>query len=182
MLKDIILVRHGQSQKDKSNPQRKLTSTGAKQILNTSKEIYNLFPSVKVSLEIFTSNTTRTIMSANILANYFKIGEVKTSANIRVKNIDLLETVTDEDITVKYFSLFENNQLSKTITPPPIVAARFLKVVTKINESTENIIIVGHGTALEAFAYYQDIFIPAIHFSKELGYGDWLWLKRKVIN
>lgn len=182
MLKNIILIRHGQSQKDKSNSQRKLTSVGVEQILNTAKRICHHSPQINDSLEIFTSNTTRTIMSADILAKYFMIDEVKTNTNVRVENIDLLETMTDEDITARYFNLFEDSQLPKTITPPTIIAAMFIETVSGVKQNTENLIIVGHGSALEAFAYYQDVFKPPVPFSKELRYGDWLWLKRKVIN
>jgi len=182
MIKNIILIRHGQSQRDKSDPKRKLTQTGAKQIFSTAKEVHHYFPQISNSLEIFTSNTTRTIMSADILAKYFIVSEVKIITCIRVENIDLIETMTNGDVTAEYFDLYKSDQLPKMVSPPALIAAKFTEVVSKSSQSTENLIIVGHGCALEAFAYYQEIFEPAFPFSKELGYGDWLWLRRKVIN
>jgi len=94
----------------------------------------------------------------------------------------VIETMTNGDVTAEYFDLYKSDQLPKTVSPPALIAAKFTEVVSKSSQSTENLIIVGHGCALEAFAYYQEIFEPAFPFSKELGYGDWLWLRRKVIN
>lgn len=181
MVKNIVLIRHGESEKDKTNPQRGLTSRGKNQIKNASEKIKKI---ISGSSKIVSTATVRTEQTAQIISGILGVNFETTSINLRVDNFDLIEEEFGKvsDIVFKYFGKFENGKMDSRITSPVEILNRFNKLIKKFK--CENLIIVGHSAALECFIEYQDRFIANTNFKKELEYGEFIVLSRndKLLN
>lgn len=178
MLKNIILVRHGETEKNKNNPNRKLTKKGVQQMKETANKV-NLLVKNSNSI-ILCSSTKRAIESAKILSKILEVPYRHEKTSLRVENIKILEEKYQQktNVTFLYFKCFENAELPEEISSPVVVAQRFLKVVKKVKIKNQ-IIIVGHGSALETFALFQNEFIPNKRIRKELKYGEFVVLEKK---
>lgn len=170
----IILIRHGESEKDKNNPLRQLTENGKKQIANAGAVLKNLMDTPDA--EIISTTAPRAVQSAQILAQKLGVPFKKRFANLRVENIELISANPD-NLTFKYFSAFEAGVLPKRVPSPRAIVRRFLKAVDTSNARI--LIIVGHSGALESFANYQDLFSPDKRLKRELRYGEFVVLTRQ---
>ncbi len=176
MLETIVLIRHGESQKDKSNPDRKLTIKGRKQVASAAKAIASIADNGKI--KIICTNTTRTTESAQIFSKIMKLNFETIQVNLRVKNIEKLKTGNTEDLTFKYFKMFDKNNLPEEVTSPILLARRFLRITLRFNNFYKTLILVGHAGGLESIANYQKVFLPSQPIKKELGYGEFIVLKK----
>lgn len=177
MIKKIILIRHGESERDKTNPDRKITPRGIRQI---QKAAYDIIPVVNgKKCEIISTATVRTVQSAKIISEKLGIPYSKTSPNLRVENINVLEKKypKEKDITFLYFKIFEKGVLPQEIPSPKIVVKRFFKAFKGLADN-EIAIVVGHSGALESFALYQDLFLSKTKLKRELKYGEFIVLTR----
>lgn len=176
MVKTIILIRHGESEKDKNNPKRGLTSNGISQIKNTAKKLVSLIENK--SCLIITTKTKRTRRSAAILSKILKIKVKQTQIGLRVDNFDVIEAKypKTKNQTFMYFNDYDTNQLESSVPAPNVIANRFLKIAGKLEQDL--IIFVGHGAALESFVKYQSVFISNKILEKELEYGEFIVLER----
>lgn len=181
MLKRIILIRHGESQKDKQNPKRGLTKRGVKQIEDAAISIKKIMIG---NCKIITTDTNRTRQSSIILSKILDLDFETTELNLRVDNFDLIEreNKNKSNLVFKYFKTFEDGKLNAKIATPVEILNRFIDLIS--NYKCDTIIIVGHSGALESFIVYQDKFIPAMKFKKELEYGEFIVLNRndKLLN
>ncbi len=182
MIQRIVLIRHGQTEKDKTNPNRKLTEIGRNQIIETCKIISKKVPGIRKNLEIFSSNTNRTIESAMLIRQFFGLKSITKFSNMRVLNIDswITNSACERDVTARYFDSYLSYNLPNEVSTPKFVAESFLENLNKVRNQTKNVIIIGHGSALESFAFFQTRYKPSTRFVKELDYGDWLLLRKKV--
>ncbi len=176
-LQKIILIRHGESEKDKNKPLRGITPRGKYQMEKTAKNIHSLVRSK--SCEIISTKTIRTKQSAEILSGVIQVPFQISGNNLRVENIKSLSININskKDLTFHYFDKYRKALLPAKIPPPTTIAKRFLRVVKKFKKA-EVLIIVGHSGALEAFALYQDVFKPQKQIQKELNYGEFIVLTR----
>lgn len=170
----IILVRHGESEKDKTNLLRKLTTRGKNQILKTADKIKPL--AKKGESEIITTTTPRAVESAKIISSNLAIPIKRNFGNLRVENIDKLGNSKDE-LSFVYFEKFRKGKLPQTIPSPNKVVKRFFAAINKT--CSKILVIVGHSGALETFTVFQERFIPDRKISKELRYGEFIVLKRR---
>lgn len=154
MTNKIIVIRHGETEADKTNPTRKLTPLGISQINMAAKKIEKEVKG-KIAL-IVCNNTFRTIQSAQILSRNLGLKFIVAKANLRIKVVD-----------------------GKEVPSRINMARRFLWVVKKYNYANI-LIIVGNGGALESFINYQTIYKPSRKISRELKYAEFVILKRKV--
>lgn len=175
MINKIILIRHGESEKDKTNPNRNITTKGIKQIRLSSIKIKRVIKNEN-SL-IICSNTLRTKNSGQIISEKLGLDLVVSKSNLRVQNIQLLER-KKRVLLLDYFESFQKGTLPKSIPSPIKVANRFLMLVKKYSKY-ESLIIVGNSGGLESFITYQKKFIPDSPFKRELKYGEFVVLKRK---
>lgn len=178
MIKIIILIRHGEPERDKSNPERKLTPMGQKQIKRAGERILSLVKNRKCI--ILTTPTVRTIQSAEIISKILKVPYQKARADLRVENINKIEKSAEGkvDITFLYLKIFKERKLPKKIPSPKTIARRFFEQLKKI-KNKDIVIIVGHSGALESFALNQKVYKPSKEITKELAYGEFVVLERK---
>lgn len=173
MIRKIILIRHGETEKSKTNPNRELTRKGKSQIRKSSREISSL---LALSETVILSNQiARAIQSAQILSVKLGLPLLLAKENLRIENI---RTLRRKNLLGAYISAFNKNKLPPTIPTPTGIVNRFMKEIGKV-QSAKNIILVGHGGALEIFAMFQEQFRTNSDNAKELGYGEFIVLERK---
>lgn len=176
MIKKVILIRHGESEKDKSKPDRNLTDDGRAQIKKTSRAMASVVRGRRA--EIIATTTPRAIQSAEILSRELRVPFWKTFPKLMVENIKRIQSDTTKDLTFRYFELFTRGQLPRDIPTPLAMVKRFEDALVAIKEK-DIAIIVGHSGALEAFANYQKVFVPEERLSRELNYAEFVVLERK---
>lgn len=174
MTQKIILIRHGESQKNKEDPLRRLTVLGIKEIRQTAKRIQPLVENKKC--RIVSTSTPRATESAQILSQELGIKFNNSFADLRVENIKELTTKRN-GLTWEYFQAFKEKRLPKQIPPPNVIAKRFLEAASKFKKQ-EILIFIGHSGALEAFALFQKKFEPTTKLKKELEYGEHIILEK----
>lgn len=176
MITQVVIIRHGQSEKDKRNPNRGITEVGKSQIKSAAQALKVLAKGKRVVL--IASNTPRAQQSAGILSKALT-ADILTFPKLRVENLDLLSEDPDKLFNL-YFKSFEEGELPKAVLSPKEMAGEFLNIIGGI-KGYDMGIIVGHSVALEAFANYQQIFLPGEKVD-ELGYGEFFILKKKGKN
>lgn len=172
----LILIRHGETEKDKTNPNRKLTKNGKKQVKSTCKKLKPHLKNLKGI--VITSDRLRALETANIVSKEFGIKIVKEISNSSVENITILENEKpiDLDLTFYYFKNYIDGKLPKAIPSPKTISRRIMRVIGKfVNPGF--IIVIGHGIALESLAVFQNKYKLVGKLNKELEYGDYLILK-----
>lgn len=171
----IILLRHGESEKDKENPLRGLTEKGKKQIAETGTVLKKL--TSNQSVEIISSTTPRAVQTAEIIAKALEAPFTKRFCNLRIENIEQVSG-DQENLTARYFEAFAKRKaLPSKVPSPRAMVRRFLDAVDTSN--AEVVIIAGHSGALEAFAGFQTIFTSEKKLERELKYGEFIVLARE---
>lgn len=170
----IILIRHGESEKDKENPLRQLTENGKRQIAEAGAVLKKLIGTG--SAEIIASTTPRAVQSASLLSKILNIRFEKKFSNLRIENIEQVSKDRD-NLTFKYSEAFKKKTLPFKVPSPRAMVRRFLDAVATSDSDT--VIIVGHSGALEAFANYQQIFLPEKKLEGELKYGEFIVLTKQ---
>src|SRR3989344_6614127 len=122
MLNKIILIRHGESEKDKNNPLRGLTEKGKKKIAETGVVLKKL--AAKQSVEIISSTTPRAVQTAEILAKVLNVPFTKRFCNLRVENIEQVSQDPD-NLTFRYFAAFDKKSLPSKVPSPRAIVRRF---------------------------------------------------------
>lgn len=176
MIKTIILTRHGETEKNKDDPERKLTSSGKRQMKVAAGLIKPLVQGKE--MVIVSTQTDRARSSSNIVSK--EIGcKIIYSNNLRVENIKLLQNPKDKNknLTQLYFQNFDAGKLPASIPPPTEIVKRFQEIISN-NQQLNILIFVGHSGALESFINYQTIFKSNIKLERELNYGEVVVLKR----
>lgn len=157
----LILVRHGQTTQDKTNPDRGLSPSGIIQVKILSQRLQSLVIQPAIILH---SQTHRAQQTAFIIARRLHINT--KPADLRLKNIDLLQP-KDARPAQAYLSL---NQYGNIESPQELVD-RWLKIFNSVNHST--VIAISHESSLEAFFYHQIVFkLEYKSFRKFFGYAD----------
>ena len=169
MLKTIILVRHGETEKDKTNPERNLTARGVAQMISSAKKLKPIIKGINTVL--ITTNTLRAQRSAQIISEELNIPVVAIFNDLRVENLDQLGEIPDKELFEKYF---QQKNLPKSIPTPKEMAKRFIKAVQ--SQNSEVVIVVGHGIALECYDFYQKQFKSSLPNLFELDYGNFIVL------
>lgn len=177
MVKQVIIIRHGETEKDKSNPERDLTPNGKQQIIKTSKEIRKFIQGSKIAL--ITTNFKRSIHSGEIIKKELAINEKTIRYNdLIVENINSLNPEMNLDLTFSYFKSSNDGMLPSNIPTPQVVAQRFLDLIAA-TVGPELLIIVSHSGAIESFINYQNQYISNKRIKKELKYGEFVVLERQ---
>lgn len=171
--KTLILIRHAESEKNKNNPLRSLTSRGK---LQAQKAATALSLLVSGSVEIISTTTPRTMETGKILSKILTVPFDKTFENLRVENINELGN-SSENLTLIYFKKYKENSLPKNLPTPSEIVRRFIKAISQIECDT--LIIVGHSGALETFASFQKNYKFNGPISDELNYAEFLVLNKK---
>lgn len=174
-MKQVILIRHGETEKDKSNPSRGLTSKGVKQILDSALHIG---PLLKGSVAIICSKTPRARQTADIIAKQLQIENVSVH-DLRIqgaKNIE--ETIMKNNSTSRpakvYLTQIKNYEKYQVESPAEL-SKRWTQILTKTLVQT--VIVVGHEASLEAFLYNQKTYtLIKKNFRKYFNYGNWAYL------
>ena len=160
-MKRLILVRHGQTTKDKTNPDRGLSPRGIIQVKALSQRLQSLVIPPTIILH---SPTHRAQQTASIIAKTFHANT--KPADLRLKNIDLLQLKGMQPAPA-YLNL---NQYGNIESPPELVN-RWLKIFNSINHTT--VIAISHEASLEAFFYHQTRFkLEHKSFRKFFNYTD----------
>ena len=160
-MKRLILVRHGQTTPDKSNPDRGLSPHGIIQIKALSLLLQPLI--IKPTI-IIHSPTYRAKQTARIIAKQLSI-RTKT-ANLRLKNVGNLQPGNIRPAQA-YLSL---NQYGNIESPQKLVN-RWLKIFNSVTHTT--VIAISHEASLEAFFYHQTTFkLERKSFRKFFDYAD----------
>ncbi len=178
MLNTIILIRHGETEANKENPSRGLTSRGRKQVIKTAIAIQK---SIVGPCKIISTSTQRARESSRVISERLNIPIAAEFENLRVENIQEIGTKRNyKDLTALYFHLFSESKLPKIIPTPLEMAKRFLLAISSLVENPFTIIVVGHSAALESFANYQTKYLPTQKIKGELKYGQFVILKKRL--
>lgn len=180
MIKTIIILRHGETTKDKNNPQRGLTKLGKKQMEVAGLKIKKIVGSQKAV--VITANTKRARQSAIILVKCLKIPLSKKRPNLRITNIEKLKKFSimypKASLTQIYFKLFKTKKLPDFVEKPDIIVSRFIKVIN-LMKFFSIVIIVSHAGAIEAFVKFQNKYKVKKIINNEITYGKFIILERK---
>lgn len=160
-MKRLILVRHGQTTKDKTNPDRGLSSRGIIQVKLLSQ---HLQPLVIQPAIILYSQTHRAQQTAFIIARRLHINTKPT--DLRLKNIHLLQPKG-----IRPAQAYLGLNKYRDIESPQELVDRWLKIFNSVNHST--VIAISHEVSLEAFFYHQAVFrLERKNFRKFFDYAD----------
>ena len=171
-MKKIILVRHGQTIQDKSNPDRGLSPVGIKQVSNLAQSL-NL--SIISPAVILHSNTHRAAQTAHIIGQSLSITNI-CSANLRIQHIDKIAQLIRHHPAQAYLSLKRYHHYG--VESPAQLTKRWLKIISPLKAKT--IILVSHEASLEAFLYSQKIFnVKHKSFNQFFDYADYALISRK---
>ena len=189
-IQKIIMMRHGQTGSDKTDPDRLLIPTGITELrskLDQLKTEVNLYP-----VEIISTGTPRAIQTAQIISKYlcieynryltdkaseFLISEWTSIYNIKLEYPEYFE----KDLTEIYLSLNSLGKLPADIKRPQEVAKTFLDFIKSIKSDVKTLVYVANGGSIEAACYYQNMYRPAkndIINQKILGYSDYIILNK----
>ena len=161
-MKRLILVRHGQTTPDKSNPDRRLFSAGIRQVKALSRRLRPLLIHPAIILH---SPAHRAHQTAQILAQELAIPSLRP-APLRIKNINLLQ-LKGRRPAQAYLSLNQHGNIES----PQDLVGRWLKIFNSIKHAT--VIAVSHEASLEAFFYHQTTFkLERKSFRKFFDYAD----------
>ena len=174
-IQKILLIRHGETEKDESNPSRGLTEKGISQIRLVSKVIR---PFISSNTQILSSDTNRAKQTAQIIGETLSIKDLHILPLRIVGAENIREIVWENEKrkirpTKTYLSLENYKELN--IESPIELAKRWTKELNSINAKT--LIVVGHEASLEAFLYNQKVFkLVCKSFKTYFDYGDWAYL------
>lgn len=176
MLKTVILIRHGESEQKKDDPERKITPKGKRQIEDVIGGIEPLVKNKKC--EIISTPTPRTVESAKIISVKLNLPFRKTFPKLRVENIKKITSKKQSsELTFAYFEKAEKGRLPNEVPAPTEIVNRFSQAISKVSKN-EVLIVVGHSGALETFVNYQKLFKARKKLRKELSYGEFIVLER----
>lgn len=176
MVDTVIVIRHGETLKDKNNPKRNLTKRGVRMLEKKAEELKR-FVNIGAS-EIVCTPTVRTRISARILGSKLNIPVREKEYNLRVDNLDRLNLEKIDNVTEFYFQASKDTKLPRKVPSPKTVARRFLQAIMESDFSTETLIIVSHSVALESFVKYQSTYAPKNLPDGELKYGEFIVLNK----
>lgn len=177
MIKNIILVRHGETTQDKEDPERGLTARGKAQMINVARILSKVIDGKK-SVIVCTS-TKRSIQSAFILADDLAIPLIKSKRQLRVKNIKQIIPVKKISLTSYYLELYRKGKLPKFVTTPGKIVENFFHEMKNLNKSYETIIFVGHSGGLESILNFQSKYNVVGEYLSEFNYGDFVEMVRE---
>lgn len=187
-IQNIILVRHGETTKDKSDSNRRLTSRGKADMKLTAKKIQKF---INCDVTLTSANNNRAIESAEILSTCLKIPFKKDISlevdSFLIKSWDPIKKLQvsdtnykDRDLTEIYFDLYQKDMLPKDVTSPEIVGQKFYKIIKNLKLTTKCLIIVANGGSLESAAFYQSFYVPKFGdklYQKPINYSEFIILE-----
>lgn len=171
----IILIRHGETSKDKTLNDRELTRYGIAQIKSRAKELGFILEGETIILH---TPAFRAKQSASILAKILKHSETMT-ADLRISNIDLLADEIERSlkqglrVAEVYLSHSDQKLQDMGIETPRHLYRRWMSIFQKYRN--KNIICVSHEGSLEAFCSIQNR-LKCVHktFDKYFDYSDYI--------
>ncbi len=171
-MKKLILVRHGQTTSNKSNPDRGLSPRGVKQVINLASKLRS---SIIIPAAIIYSTTKRASQTAHILGRYLSITDI-SPAPIRIKNVDnialIIKHQQKQGITPAQAYLSLGNYKKYGVESPAQLAKRWLNIIKPIKAQT--IILVSHEASLDAFLRFQYRFrLNQTSFDQFFDYADY---------
>ncbi len=177
-MRNLIILRHGKTDKNKLKHTRRLTPDGQLQVFNLASELKNYCAKRTC---IYCSPTVRAKETALIISKIVASTKI-IMAECRVLGIDTIKNTIEANERIgitpinTYFHL--QNYESIGVESPQALVFRWLKLCESCD--AETIIIVSHEVTLEAFFYYQ-IFFKVIYqsFTINFDYADYAILETK---
>lgn len=177
MVKTVVVIRHGETTANKTDPKRGLTDLGAKKTNAQAEKIKAIIGTRKT--EIVCTKTTRSIESAEILSSILDSPIRAKKYDLRVDRLYLLESSGDELILEKYINATNGNKLPAKVPSPKTVARRFLGAIVESEPEVEVLVVVSHSIAIEAFLRYQSVYSSDKKtINSQLDYSDFVVLER----
>lgn len=174
-MEKIILVRHGETQKNKNNPDRVLTQNGFDQIRECARQIRKIIH--EDSCVIFSAKNLRSVQSALILSE--EIG-VHISPNFLHLSLGMISKLgdTEEERFMRYQILADDGLLPEGISSPERILEKFSRYISKVNKRV--IIFVGNGGILDVLLRYKTGFKISKNIIKTIfDYGEYTVLEKK---
>ena len=174
-MKRLILVRHGETFQDKTDPERVLTVKGIENTIKLGRILKGL---VSGKVVILCTNKKRAVESAKIIAKELGTGDIET-ADLRIQNLELLKDLIEKNEKegirpARTFLSLAKDQLGNVESREDF-ANRLAKIFDLRKEKT--IIAVSHEASLEAFLYGQKKFgVVKKSFKKYFDYSDFALL------
>jgi broad specificity phosphatase PhoE len=159
MKKTIIIVRHGETTKNKTNSDRGLTLVGRKQMVLSATKIKKLL-SPKGKIAIVFGNSRRTMLSANIISTMLNNSVVFSSPNLRLEGFSRFAERLSNPVQ-RYIESSLNNKLPEYVETPAIAINKFNSVTDSLLSRFDVIIVVSHGGFLDVIAKFHPLFIKA---------------------
>jgi broad specificity phosphatase PhoE len=172
-MKRLILIRHGQTQKGKNEPERTLTIEGEDAIAEAA---FAMRKYILGSVAILHSPTLRTRQSANIIGEVIGCEDIQ-KADLRVNGVELVAARANAS---KIFGIPEAaiymqkvQSLNLEIETPEQTYLRFKEIFNSINAQT--IIAVSHEPAIRIFLdRVQGLNIIFKSFQHVCGFADFI--------
>ncbi|MFQ5493284.1 MAG: histidine phosphatase family protein [Candidatus Dojkabacteria bacterium] len=180
-MKKLILVRHGETQRDKRNPDRKLTSQGIEQTRDLSRRLVQY---INGKIRILHTPSLRAAQTAEIIAKQLAGYDIKpklSTIKARVRNIDAMGTEIrkgKEAGTKPAETYLHKHSRFPSVETPQQFVARIESAIKSIIEET--VLIVSHEGSLEALFYSTTVFETKYkNFDRYFSYSDFAVLHRR---
>lgn len=168
----LILIRHGETERNKSSPLRELTSKGKNAIKQVAHELQTYTSS---SVNIFCTNTVRTKQTAQLLKTVLRNARIIIGP-FRIIGIDHLKKEITEAKNPYNAYMHCIHLKARAVETPQELVKRWLTQIATTNHETN--IIVSHEISLEAFFYSQTQFqVKYQSFLQFFNYGDYAVLQ-----
>lgn len=179
-MKNLILMRHGETTQIKSDPRRGLTPEGMLKVAKIAGLLKNQFKEKEFAIVL--SATERARETGKILSKNMKITSV-IERNMRILNLDHItdKIKQNEGKNIRpaktYLSLDKKYLELNNVETPEELVIRWNNLIHEINK--ENVIIISHECSLEAYYYYQQsLKLVKKTFNKYFDYSDFAILTK----
>ncbi len=181
-MENLILIRHGETGDNKSDPKRALTKEGQRKVGEVALLLSRNFKDKEFL--ILTTDTYRAVQTSNILAKELTVNKIVKS-KLRILNLDNLRSIiqSNEKKRIRpaktYLSMPDNQLKELEVETSDQVFNRWTKLIKDFK--AKNVIIVSHECSLEAFLSKQKGYtVIRKSFKKYFNYGDFAILTKKI--
>jgi len=184
MTKVLILMRHAETTKNKSNLNRGISVKGKKLHTRKSEELLSKVTDMS-NARMFCSESKRAVQSAMITKKIVRTTKSITIDKFRLNNIENIEDIIQSNSlrgwtpAQTYLQLIASAKKGLEVESPDVLIARWDKLTKETGPNV--ILIISHECSLEAYLYFQKGYkLQVKSFDKYFGYSDYAILEAKV--
>lgn len=170
----LILIRHGETTGDKTNPHRTLTARGVRAVRRVCQV---LAPYIGGRIVVICSPTARAVQSASIIKNIVKAdmrqAELYISGEDKIEELLKLEGAARADKVATYLSSHHHDSVG--IEAPTSLTRRWENIFGVYGRTHDTVIAVSHGGALDAFTLHCKSFdLIKKSYQRYFDYADYV--------